>query len=96
MDIISNIFQIKDGSLFSTPARGGVMWLPLILVVAALVISLLVFLYGKLFFRKDYNKDSNQVKPFNSGNTNEINYNVQSQNLYWGFRKTLDFYYKKG
>lgn len=95
METLYKIFQINDGSIFSDPAGGGVVWTPLLLLLIGLVVTLMVWLFGKLFFRSDYNKDSQQVKPFNSGNLDEINYNVPSSNLYWGFKDALDFYYKK-
>jgi hypothetical protein len=93
MDIINRIFQINDGSVYSEPTNFGVMWNPLLLVVVLLVIMLLVWLFGKLFFNNSYNKDSAQVKPFYSGNLDNINYNVQAENLYWGFKKALKSYY---
>lgn len=93
MEVLKSIFQIDDGSIFSD-ATMGVMWNPLILLLVFVVVCLVIYFWGKLFFREDYNKDSDQVKPFNSGNKDEINYNVPSANLYWGFKKALKAYYK--
>ncbi|MCP4132972.1 MAG: hydrogenase [bacterium] len=75
--------------------KTGVIWYPLVLVGVLVLLYFLIFLWGRLFFRRDYNKESKQVKPFNSGNLDEIDYNVQGSNLYWGFRKALDAYYEK-
>ncbi len=72
----------------------GIHWNPLVLLALFIIIALLIAFAGKLFFRADYHKGTDQVKPFNSGNLDEIDYNVKSSNLYWGFRKALDFYYR--
>jgi hypothetical protein len=94
MDMVYEFFQVNDGSLYSGQDDGGVlMWNPLLLVIVILVVLLLTWLFGKIFFREDYNKETGQVKPFYSGNLDEINYNVQSENLYWGITKALQSYY---
>lgn len=92
MDIINKIFQI-DGGLFSQP-EGGVFWNPLILLVVIVVIWILVLLFGKLF-RMDFNKDTDQVKPFNSGDLAEIDYNIKADNINWGFIEAWKGFYKK-
>ena len=73
----------------------GVLWNPLILVVIFLILTAIVVIWGKISFRNDYNRDNGQVKPFNSGNLDEIDYNVQSSHLYWGFRKALSGFYSR-
>lgn len=73
----------------------GIFWNPLALVIILVAFMVLIFLWGKISFRKDYNENTGQVKPFNSGNVDEIDYNVQSSNLYWGFRRALDGFYAR-
>jgi hypothetical protein len=72
-----------------------IQWHPLILILIFAVIIFIFFIWGKIFFRSDYNEKTDQIKPFNSGHTEEINTNIPSSNLYWGFKRALDFYYKK-
>lgn len=79
---------------FLTLNMAGVYWNPVLLVILFCILLLIVVVWGRIFFRRDYNRDTGQVKPFNSGLLDEVNYNVQSSNLYWGFRKALDSLYK--
>lgn len=72
----------------------GVLWYPFILLIILLFLMLLLHLWGKKFFRSDFNSETDQVKPYNSGNLDAVNYNIKSSNLYWGFKKTLEKYFK--
>jgi len=72
----------------------GISWYPLVFLITFLVLFLIIFLWGRRYFRKDYNENTGQVKPFNSGNVEEINYNIQSSNLYWGFKKAFAGFYE--
>ncbi len=71
----------------------GIFWSPLALLIILSLFIILIFLWGRISFREDYNEKTGQVKPFNSGNVEEINYNVQSSHLYWGFRRALNGFY---
>ncbi len=90
MEIINKIFQIGEGGIYS---EVNILWSPLIFLVVTLVVALIIWLFGKLFFTDKYNKDSAQVKPYYSGNLDEIDYNIQAEHLYWGFKKALESYY---
>jgi len=91
--INSKIFQsIVSGG--RSGVEPGVYWDPLLLVMVLLGIAAALFLLGKLLFRGDYNRNA-QVKPYNSGALEEMDYSVKAQNLYWGFRKSLELYYEK-
>ncbi len=72
----------------------GVAWLPLLLVVLFSLVAAWFHLWGRKNFRSDYNKNSDQVKPYNSGNLDEVDYSIDSSNLYWGFRKSLNRYFE--
>ncbi len=71
----------------------GVFWYPAIMLLILLFIMLIFYIWGRLYFRKDYNADTDQVKPYNSGNLDEVNYSLKSSNLYWGFRKSMEGYF---
>ncbi len=71
----------------------GIVWIPLLLVAVFFVFMVVFHVWGRKFFRNDYNENSDQVKPYNSGNLDEVNYSVKSSNLYWGFKKSMDRYF---
>jgi len=71
----------------------GIIWYPLLLVAIFLLLICILWIWGRYYFRNDYNKNTAQVKPFNSGNLDEINYTIRSGNLYWGFKKALESYF---
>jgi|GEM_PF-691437 len=71
----------------------GVVWIPLLMVAIFAVLMVIFHLWGKKSFRDDYNENTDQVKPYNSGNLDEVNYNIKSSNLYWGFKKAMDRYF---
>ena len=73
----------------------GVYWYPAVMLIILVILMLVFYLWGRIYFRRDYNSGTDQVKPFNSGNLDEIDYSLQSSNLYWGFRKSMDVYFKK-
>ncbi len=72
----------------------GAYWSPLLFLVLFVVIAAVLFVVVRFTFRNDYDSRGDQVKPFNSGNLDQINYNVQSSNLYWGFKQALSTYYR--
>lgn len=85
MDAISDIFKQNI----------GVFWYPFILLLILLFLMLIFHIWGKKYFRSDYNKNTDQIKPYNSGNLDEVDYNIKSSNLYWGFRKSIQPYFDK-
>lgn len=72
----------------------GIIWYPLLLIAIFVLLIFILWVWGRYSFRNDYNGKTAQVKPFNSGNLEEIDYSIRSGNLYWGFKKALDGYYK--
>ncbi len=94
MDTINKIFQIGESGIYSSPSNHGVMWSPLIFLIVTLVIALVIWLFGKFFFNNKYNKNSGQTKTYYSGSLENIDYNIQAENLYWGFKVALKSYYK--
>lgn len=72
----------------------GIFWYPAIMLVILLFLMLIFYIWGRLYFRKDYNADTDQIKPYNSGNLDEVNYSIKSSNLYWGFRKSMEVYFR--
>ncbi len=73
----------------------GVFWYPAVLLIILLFLMVIFYIWGRIYFRKDYNSGTDQVKPYNSGNLDEVNYSIQSSNLYWGFRKSMEVYFKQ-
>lgn len=71
----------------------GVAWYPLYLLFILIITFIIITIWGNFRFRKDYNENSDQVKPFNSGNVEEINYNVKAANIYWGFKNAFKPFY---
>jgi len=65
----------------------------LIVIGVALGISFLLFLCG----RKDYDKETEQVKPYLSGNDEPeaSDTHIRGGNLYYGFTHALKGYYKR-
>jgi len=85
MDIVSTIFKQDI----------GVFWYPFILLLILVFLIIVFKIWGRMYFSTDYNKDSDQVKPYNSGNIDEVNYSIKSSNLYWGFRKSIQSYFDR-
>ncbi len=73
----------------------AVLWYPAILLILLLFLMAVFYLWGRKYFRNDYSKDTDQVKPYNSGNLDEVNYNIKSSNLYWGFKKSIEGYFDR-
>ncbi len=71
----------------------GVFWTPLLLLCLFIAIFLFFWLWGKKNFREDYNENTGQTQPYNSGSLDEVNYNIPSSHLYWGFKKSLQWYF---
>lgn len=70
-------------------------WNPLIFSVLITVLSIILYLLY-LQGRKEYKKGSEQIMPYLSGNIEYDNkiLRVKASNLYWGFVKTFNPYYK--
>ncbi|ADN36333.1 membrane bound hydrogenase subunit MbhI [Methanolacinia petrolearia DSM 11571] len=71
-------------------------WNPLIWLAAfiiAIIIAWLIWSRGE----SDYNKGTEQTKPFISGNAEpeKSEVHVRGGNMYWGFTKALEGYYDK-
>lgn len=71
-------------------------WNPLIWVVAfiiTVIIAWIIWLRGE----SDYKKDTEQTKPFISGNPEpeKGEVHVRGGNMYWGFTKALEDYYDR-
>ena len=80
----------------STLSTGFGFWDPviwLVVLAVALIISFLVIFCG----RKDYDKNSEQTKPYLSGNDepSAADTHVRGGNLYFGFTEALKGYYKR-
>jgi len=73
----------------------GVVWYPLVLIAILLLLLAVISLWGRTFFNNTYRKDTALNKPFNSGNADDLRYNIKSNNLYWGFKKAFEIYYEK-
>ena len=71
-------------------------WAPLVWV-AAFLLALTVGYVIRSFGKSDYKKDSEQTKPFLSGNEepDENLIHVRGSNLYWGYLEALKGYYEK-
>lgn len=68
-----------------------IVWL--VVIAAALIVSFIILKAG----RKDYSKDTEQVKPYLSGNDepSASDTHVRGGNLYYGFTSALKGYYDK-
>jgi len=74
------MFTIETGTGF---------WNPLFWVII-IVITFLVIYIIRGYGRKDYKKDTDQVKPFLSGNQKQVEQtHIKASNLYWGFTTSL-------
>jgi len=81
--------------MFGTLETTSGYWNAIIFVIAFVVIALVVYIL-RSFGEKTYKKDSEQTKPFLSGNPEpeKENVHVRAGNLFWGFTEALKEYYK--
>ena len=79
------MFTIETGSGF---------WNPIVWGIAAVIAFLLAYIL-RSFGNKTYKKDTEQVKPFLSGNPEyaKEKMHIKSSNLYWGFTRSLGNFY---
>lgn len=80
----------------ATLQTGTGFWNPILWILAfaiAFIIAFLIWSFGE----KDYKKDTQQVKPFLSGNVEpgKGDVHVRAGNLYWGFTDALKGYYSR-
>ena len=75
------MFTIETGSGF---------WNPIIWAISISIAFLLVYIL-RSFGKKDYKKDTEQIKSFLSGNPEyeKEKMQVKASNLYWGFTTSL-------
>ncbi|MCK5261711.1 MAG: hypothetical protein KAJ44_05985 [Thermoplasmatales archaeon] len=75
------MFTIETGSGF---------WNPIIWVIAIVVTFLLIYILRSLG-KKEYKKDTEQIKSFLSGNPEypKEKMHIKASNLYWGFTTNL-------
>jgi hypothetical protein len=75
------MFTIETGSGFWNPIIWGI----------SIAISFLLIYILRSFGKKDYKKDTEQIKSFLSGNPEfeKEKMQVKSSNLYWGFTSSL-------
>ncbi len=79
------MFTIETGSGF---------WNPIIWAIAIVVTFLLIYILRSLG-KKEYKKDTEQVKSFLSGNPEypKEKMHIKASNLYWGFTTSLNGLY---
>jgi len=71
---------------------GTGFWNPLLWLISLFITLLSVYLI-RFFGEKNYNKGKEQTLAFYSGNR-PTKLAIKSNNIYWGFFKSLDKYYK--
>ena len=81
-----NFFTIETGNGFWTP----IVW------IVAIVVAFLVMYILRTLGNKSYKKDNEQVKSFLSGNPEytKEEMHIKASNLYWGFTKSMNGFYK--
>lgn len=77
-------------SLLNTFETGSGFWNPIVWLVVFLVIFLIVLIL-RGFGNKSYKKDTEQTKPFLSGNPEyeKEKMHIKGSNVYWGFTESL-------
>jgi len=80
------MFTLETGSGFWNP----IIW------IGVIFIALLIAYVIRGFGRRDYKRDTEQTKPFLSGNIEPDKelVHLRAKNLYWGFKETLKGYYE--
>jgi len=73
-----------------TVETGSGFWNPIIWVIAIVVTFLLIYILRSLG-KKEYKKDTEQIKSFLSGNPEypKEKMHIKASNLYWGFTTNL-------
>ena len=77
-------------TLLNTFETGNGFWNPLIWIVVVIIAFLLAYIL-RGFGKKEYKKETDQVKSFLSGNPEYENekMHVKGSNIYWGFTESL-------
>ncbi len=79
----------------TTLETGYGAWSPLVWL-AAFAVTMVIALLIRSTGESRYKKDSNQTKPFISGNeAPQDAYHIRAGNLYWGYLEALKGYYQK-
>jgi len=74
----------------------GGFWNPIVWLITIFILYIIFYLFY-ISGKKEYQRGTDQVRPYLSGNVeydNEI-LRIKSSNMYWGFTKTLSNYYKR-
>jgi len=81
--------------MFGTLETTSGYWNAIIFVIVFVVIALIVYII-KSTGEKAYKKNTEQTKPFLSGNPEpeKEKVHVRADNLFWGFTEALKEYYK--
>ena len=75
--------------MYFTIDTGAGFWTPLIWCLILFITFLLIYIL-RGFGKKEYKQDTDQVKPFLSGNVEETTQqHIKASNLYWGFTTSL-------
>ena len=77
-------------SLLNTFETGSGFWNPIVWLVVLLIIFLIIYIL-RGFGNKSYKKDTEQTKPFLSGNPEyeKEKMHIKGSNVYWGFTESL-------
>lgn len=80
--------------LAATLTTGYGAWNPLVWLLVFVITLVLAILIRRLG-EPGYKKDSDQTKPFMSGNETPDDHHIGASNLYWGYLEALKGYYEK-
>ena len=77
-------------TLINTFETGNGFWNPVVWIVVAIVAFLLIYIL-RGFGKKEYKKETDQIKSFLSGNPEYENekMHIKGNNIYWGFTESL-------
>ncbi|MBD3257495.1 hydrogenase [candidate division GN15 bacterium] len=81
-------------SLTETLQTGAGAWNPLAWLLVFVVTVLLSYAI-RLAGEKKYRKDTDQTRPFLSGNQVPDGHHIRAGNLYWGFLEAMKGYYER-